>query len=306
LGQGGVLSADQVQSVAEAIRFYELVGMPSRSLAQNTRVAYRTDLGMLEGFLGTRGIDRIHDVKLLDLDVFLAELDAEGYSPASRERYVYCLKAFFRSLKRYGVIPENPALELRPPRVPRREPRYLTKDEYGRLLRVCSHHPRDAAVIELLLQTGMRVGECARLKVGDIDLPTRISKEPDAVGTVRVKRKGGKTDSIPLNYKACQALAAWLRARPTTDSRTLFLTKYRNPLSRRSIQELVVRYLVDAGIRSASAHTLRHTHATHHLIAGTDLRTIQANLGHAHISTTALYLALAKKEQRKAMQENAL
>ena len=186
------------------------------------------------------------------------------------------------------------------------EKQLIGEDEYQRLLRACSHNPRDAAVIEVLLQTGMRLSELARLTIYDVEIPKRINREPDNTGTVRVKRKGGKVDTIPLNYKACQALAAWLKLRPEVDFATLFVTKFNTPMSKRGIQYTVSKYLQAADIKNASVHTLRHTMATHHIARGTDLKTIQATLGHASLETTARYISLAKTTQRKALQEHAL
>ena len=182
----------------------------------------------------------------------------------------------------------------------------MSEVEYQRLLRVCSHHPRDAAIVEVFLQTGMRLSELARLTLNDLELPTRITRDPDNTGTVHVTRKGGKIDTIPLNYKACQALAAWLKVRPAVEHDALFVTKFRTSIGKRAIQQAIQKYMNEAGIVHASVHTLRHTMATHHIARGTDPKTIQEALGHASLTTTTIYISLAKKAQRKALQEHAL
>jgi site-specific recombinase XerD len=169
-----------------------------------------------------------------------------------------------------------------------------------------SHNPRDAAIVEVLLQTGVRLPELTRLTVDDIEIPKRINREPDNTGTVRVKRKGGKVDTIPLNYKACKALDTWLKVRPDMDHPALFVTKFSTPMGKRAVQHTVSKYLQTAAIKGASVHTLRHTMATHHIARSTDPKTIQETLGHASLETTAGYIALAKKTQRKALQEHAL
>ncbi len=174
------------------------------------------------------------------------------------------------------------------------------------MLRCCSHHIRAAAIIELFLQTGMRLAELAHLTLSDVELPKRITRDPDNMGTVRVTRKGGKRESIPLNYKACQALAAYLKHRPNVDHDGLFVTKFKTPMSARAIEYMVTKYLEEAGITNASVHTLRHTMATDHVARGTDLKTVQETLGHASLATTAIYVSLAKQAQKKALQEHAL
>jgi site-specific recombinase XerD len=133
-------------------------------------------------------------------------MDKRGYQPSTRNRKTHSIKNWFKFLYHQGVIAENIAYRLIPPRAVKPEPRFLSEAEYARLLRACSHHPRDAAIIELFLQTGMRLSELARLMLGDLELPPKINRDPDNMGTVRVTRKGDKVDTFPLNYKACQAL----------------------------------------------------------------------------------------------------
>jgi site-specific recombinase XerD len=158
----------------------------------------------------------------------------------------------------------------------------------------------------VLLQTGMRLSELANLTMTDGEIPKRITRDPDNTGSVRVRRKGNKTQVIPLNYKACQALDAWLRVRPGVDFDALFVTKFKAPMSPRAIQYRVKKYLDEAGIKGASVHTIRHTFGTHHAARGTDLKTIQEMMGHADLATTSIYVSLAKKAQRQALQEHAL
>ena len=149
----------------------------------------------------------------------------------------------------------NPAAQLVAPRVIKKEPRYLSEEEYRRLLRACSHHARDAAVIEVFLQTGMRLSELAGLTLSDVELPKRITRDIESMGSVRVRRKGGKVERIPLNYKACQALAAYLKVRPKVEHDGLFVTKFKSRMSARSIEYMVSKYLSETGIRHASVHT---------------------------------------------------
>ena len=206
-----------------------------------------------------------------------------------------------------GITSHNIADKLIPPSVVKNEPRFLTEAEYQRLLRECSHKPRDAAIIELFLQTGMRLSELAKLQLQDIDIPKRITPDPDNMGYVRVRRKGGKYVYIPLNHKACKALAAYLLVRPDIAGETaLFISQFKRPMSIRAIQERVTKYAQEAGIQATSVHVLRHTMATHHVARGTDLKTVQEILGHADLKTTSIYVSLAKTAQRKALQEHAL
>ncbi len=295
-----------VETLAQAVVLFERVGMPARNLSLRTRTEYSNDLADVVAYLERGGITKLAKISLHHLTGYQAEMDRRGYKSTTRNRKTYAIKSFFQFLHTQGIIRDNIARRLIPPRANRPEPRFLSEAEYQRLLRTCCHHPRDAAIIEVFLQTGMRLSELARLTLDDIELPNRISRDPDNTGSVRVTRKRGKTDTIPLNYKACQALVAWLNVRPRITADALFVTKFRGPMGMRAIQKVVEKYVAEAGIRHASVHTLRHTMAAHHAARGTALKTIQDTLGHESLTTTTIYLALAKKTQRKALQEHAL
>src|SRR5260221_656890 len=123
----------------------------------------------------------------------------------------------FGFLAATGVISHNPTQQLIPPEREHKEPRFLTKQEYQALLRACSHETRDAAIIELILQTGIRLSEVARLTIHDIELPLRINRDPVNTGSIFLPGKGRKERSLPLNYKVCRSLKAWLAIRPEID-----------------------------------------------------------------------------------------
>jgi len=296
-----------VETVQEAVALFETVGMPSRNLSARTRVEYSRDLEELVAFLETHGVRTLGEVSLARLQAYQASLEGTDYSSATRRRKTHSAKSFFRFLHAYGVATQDLGARLIPPPTPHRAPRFLSEEEFGALRRACSQHPRDAALIELFLQTGLRLSEVSLLTVDDLQMPDQISPAADDVGFVQVVRRGGGQEQIPLNFKVCHALKRMLDARPPSVShRSLFVSRLGRALSKRRIQAAVAKYLSGAGITGASVHTLRHTMATHHIARGTDLSTVQDTLGHADISTTALYVPLAKKAQRQALQEHAL
>ena len=216
-----------VNTLTQALAQFETIGMPARNLATRTRHEYARDLRDLLSYLAQCGTMRLDEVRAWELEGYLAELDRRGLQGSTRNRKVHTLKTFFSWLVGQELLAANPAVRLIAPRAIKKEPRYLSEEEYRRLLRACSHHARDAAIIEVFLQTGMRLSELSRLTLADVELPKRITRDIESMGSARVQRKGGKIERIPLNYKACQALAAYLKVRPTVEHDGLFVTNSR-------------------------------------------------------------------------------
>ena len=291
----------------------EFVGvyMPFRDLAQKTREEYERDVRDLVEYLSSLGLQYWDEVGLKHLQDYLAELDKRKLTASTRNRKTYSIKTFYNSLVSRGHIISNPAERLIPPPIPQREPRFLSIAEYNALLAQISN-PRDKAIVTIFLQVGLRLSELSGLRVTDVQLPGRVTKDPENVGLIRIKRKGSKKEHQPLNWKACEALKNWLKAREAilrrqqTDSDALFLNKYGEALSNRSIQRMLEKYLDQAGIEYASVHTLRHTAATHYAAKGGDIKSIQDMLGHSSLETTQLYVSLAQKVQQQMVQKLAL
>ena len=290
----------------KAIDLFETIYMPSRNFTPQSREAYKLDVAQLCAFLVNGGVTRLDQVSLTHLQSFLAHLDARGLSGVTRRRKTASVKALFNFLAASGFLKNNVAKQLIPPEREHKEPRFLTAQEYQALLRACTHETRDAAIIELLLQTGIRLSEAVRLTTYDIEIPTNVRADGENMGSISIKGKGRKSRTLPLNYKACKALKAWLKVRPNTTESALFITKFREPMGARAIQRMVAKYLKEAGIKDASVHTLRHSFATHHVAKGTDLKAVQEALGHESLETTAIYVSTAKAALKRYLHNNAL
>ncbi len=293
-------------SLEKGIELFETVYMASRNLAERTRVEYKTDVTQLAKFLKTQGVTQAEKIGLSHLQAFLAHLDTKGLTGVTRRRKTASIKALFGFLTTSSLIGHNPTRELIPPEREYKEPRFLTTQEYRALLRACAHETRDAAIIELILQTGIRLSEVTRLTTHDIEFPPRINRDPANTGSIFIQGKGRKQRTLPLNYKACRALKAWLAIRPDIPDAALFVTKFRESMGPRAIQRVVKKYLDEAGIQNASCHSLRHSFATHHVAKGTSLRTIQEALGHTDLKTTSIYVSMAKEAMKRDLQDHAL
>lgn len=294
-------------SLDDALTGYRSVHLASRNFADRTRREYTTDLVDLLGFLkGSCGVTRVAQADKRHLESYLAELDRRGLMGSSRRRKVASIRSFFAFLLDQELIASDPARKLVPPEREHYQPRVLTEVEYKRLQLAVAHQTRDAALIELVLQTGVRLSELARMSVGDLELPAKITKEPTNVGSVRILGKGRKTRTITLNWKACRAIHSYLCIRPAVDDSRLFISKFGSGLSPRAIEYLVSKYLTEAGIIGASVHSLRHTFATQHVKNGTKLDVVRQALGHADLKTTAIYVGLARDVMDRELQANAL
>lgn len=296
-------------TIEQGLSEFESVYMPARNYSPRTREEYKSDLADLSRHLKEQGIELWQAVTLRDLQRYQAELDRRNLAPSSRNRKTYSIKTFFNFLVQTGYLGDDPSTRLIPPTIPQKERRFLSEDEYQSLLSEV-YSTRDKAILEVFLQTGLRLSELVRLSVNDLELPKRITREPENVGLLKVRRKRAKEVVLPLNWKACEALTIWLREREQLAKKgateALFLSKYRKQMSPRAIRYLVEKYVSRAGVAHASVHTLRHTMATHYLAKGGDLKSIQEMLGHESLVTTQIYVGLAKKVQRQMVQELAL
>src|SRR3712207_3159737 len=233
-------------TVAAAIQLFATVGMPAKNLSRHTRINYLHDVTDLQHFLAERGVTSLSEVSLRHLQAYQAEMDRRGYASSTRNRKTQSIRILFQFLHSNGITEHNIAAQLIPPAIQKHEPRFLSEAEYQRLLRAASHNQRDAAIIELFLQTGMRLSELAKLKITDIEIPKRITQDVDTMGLVRIRRKGGKTATIPLNYKVCKAVAAYLQVRIDVGYPALFLSQFKQPMSIQAIQERVKKYMTEA------------------------------------------------------------
>ena len=269
-----------------------------RGAAINTVAAYRRDLSQWQertnGDLSPVGVER-----------FLVSLYNDGVKPASVNRKKAALSAFAKYLVGEGVLAQNPVARVEgAARQEKPLPHVLTAAQTGTLLaapdRTTLRGRRDAAFLELLYATGLRVSECCDLRVGDIDTK-------DAV--VRVTSgKGGKERRVPVGKPALSALASYradfenaVPTDPLFPSRT---GSGNAPVSRGTIFRAIQTHAKAAGLpQIPSPHWLRHSFATHLLSGGADIRAIQEMLGHARVSTTQVYTHVSTGRLRAAYRD---
>jgi integrase/recombinase XerD len=270
-----------------------------RELSPATVAAYGQDLATFGRFLARRGTSQVEEVRPRDVTEHLIELTNAKLSARSQARALVALRQLFRFLKAERLCELNPTEDIDLPRFGRRLPQFLTVAEVESLLaapdRRTERGLRDAAMLETLYATGLRVSELLRLRLADLNF--------DA-GYLVTLGKGRKERLVPLGELAIAGLQTYLEvARPAfTKGRatnTLFLSSRGRAMSRQGFWKLIGRYAVVAGIRKRiSPHKLRHSFATHLLERGADLRAVQAMLGHTDIGTTEIYTHLSRTHLR--------
>ena len=285
--------------------------MASRNFAQNTRKSYKQDVRGFIGYLVAAGLKKWEELELKHLQGYMAELDRQDYADSSRQRKAVAIQTFIKFLLMREVIQTDPTIHFQIPKVSRKEPRFLSEEEYNALLAQITNS-RDRAIVMTFLQVGLRVQELVNLTIYDIEIPKKLTKSPEDVGTARIRRKGGEVQMLYLNWKACEALKAYLRERErivkikATTTQKIFLNKYGQGMSVRAVQRCVDKYLEQASIKNASVHTLRHTSATNYVARGANIRDVQDMLGHKSLETTQIYVAVVKKRQKEMVQDFAL
>lgn len=269
--------------------------LKSQKRASATILAYGNDITQLINFLKEKGVTSATAVNPSLLDGFKADLVKKGYTAKSISRKINSLKTFFRFLKGEGAIENDPATSVTHPKYEVKPPRILSKLEYRALRDSCRGDARISAIVELMLQTGVRIGEVANLSIEDFK-GNEIYIKP-------FESHDGRT--IPLNKAAKEALERYLGERPKVKEKAIFVTKTGRPFLIRNIRSSIERFFDLAGIKDAKVNDLRHTWVFHHLAAGTPLVTISKLAGHKRLSTTEKYLKLIgeKKEGTIKLEE---
>lgn len=273
-----------------------------RELSVATVEAYGHDLGVFASFLAGRGVVEVVAVRPVDVLDYLAALTTNGLSARSQARALVAQRQFFKFLRVERICETNPTEEVDLPCFGRKLPSFLTLDEVDRLLaapdRISPRGMRDAAMLETLYATGLRVSELVKLRLGDMNL--------DA-GYLVALGKGKKQRIVPLGEAAIVLLRSYIESARSSFLReslastvdSVFLTRLGRRMTRQGFWKILGAHARAAGIRKAlSPHKLRHSFATHLVERGADLRSVQAMLGHADIGTTEIYTHLSRAHLR--------
>jgi integrase/recombinase XerD len=271
-----------------------------RALSPRSVEAYARDLGKLCAHAEQQGVASPSGIDGTLVSTYMVALGKQGIGARSAVRHLSAVRGFAKFLLRERVIEGDPCALVDRPRVGRRLPKVLSFDEISRILDAPPatgvRGLRDRAILQVMYAAGLRVSEVVGLKLADVDR---------SKGVVSAFGKGQKRRLVPLGEHALDAIDAYLRVRGESPkaaaSSALFLSPRGGALTRQAVWKMLGGYARGAGVQKPSSpHKLRHSFATHLLEGGADLRSVQALLGHADISTTEIYTHLADDHVRAA------
>ena len=303
-------TSEVTHSLPDAIDGFLVHVQLERGLSDHTVAAYARDLQRLSVALGEDA--SVSALNATRLEAHIEWLrDDQGLSARSTARALSAIRTFCKYLVREGLRDDDPSKLVPSPRLGRPLPSVLAVPEATRLAEVPNLEDprgiRDAAMLELLYGSGLRVSELTSLRLGDVDTQR---------GVVRCTGKGAKTRLVPMGEFALTALERYLStSRPELLARAtkrglrrmpqaLFISARGRGLTRQAVWKNLKRYAVAAGVKSSvSPHILRHSFASHMLEGGADLRAVQAMLGHADLATTQIYTHVSRGALKRAYDD---
>jgi integrase/recombinase XerD len=286
------------------IKKYRNYLLLEKSLSPNSIDAYMTDLNKLSGFLENEGL-KAEEVKLDDLQQFIAQLYDLGINARSVARIISGIKSFYNFLALDGYMQADPTELLETPKIGLKLPTVLSLDEIEKLMFVIDlstkEGQRNKAILEVLYSCGLRISELTKLKFSDLFFDE---------GYIKVEGKGSKQRLVPISHAAINEIEKYLYYRREMDIKKgsediLFLSNRGTAISRIMIFHFIKQYADQARIKKTiSPHTFRHSFATHLLEGGANIRAIQLMLGHEKITTTEIYTHMDREYLRQEIIEH--
>lgn len=272
----------------ELINEYIMYLKIEKKLSENTLNSYKEDLIMFNEYIKK-------DFLKLNQNDFINYLTKNNFKPTSKNRKISAFRSFYKYLEINELIKENPTQNLDNLKTSKKLPKYLTEEETNKLLNFkckTKYDYRNKAMIELMYATGMRVSELCDLKISDVDLHNSV---------LRCITKGNKERIMPFGEIANIYLEIYINnyrdsflKRKTNEY--LFLNNKGSKITRQGFYINLEQIKKITGIKKdLSPHMIRHSFATHLLMHGADLRSVQELLGHEDIKTTQIYTHLTNK-----------
>ncbi len=267
---------------------------------KNTTLAYSIDIEQLVDYLESNDVYSILHVQEKMLEDFIKSLEKNSYTIKTISRKINSIKTFFKFLNIDGHLKFIPTSTLVHQKAEIKAPRILNKLEYRSLRDAARNDIRTFAMIELLIQTGLRISELAEIKLNELNLDVTNPK-------ISIPFRNSITArEIPLNKAAIEAIKNYLNERPKVNSDYLFITKSGNTILIRNIRSTIDKYFKEAGVENAKVNDLRHTFVAFHIQNGMNLLTLSKISGHKRVTTTEKYLEYIEAPKISDKQELAI
>ena len=273
---------------------FETFLIKEKHASENTVNAYMKDLEHFRDFIVSRSIDRLSDVSNSDIVAYLMELKKQGRSKSTVNRRLTSIRTFYKYLLREGKVRENPAEDIKSPRIEKKDIEFLSIDEVNRLMTLPDESTkgiRDRAILELMYATGIRASELIDMKLDDLNM---------RMGFVKCTGEHSKARIIPIGRPARHALEDYVYdARPVllkkSTNEKLFVNYAGESMTRQGLWKILKEYGEEAGLKiRLTPQVLRNSFAVHMLQNGADIKSIQELMGHEDIAATQAYLAVTK------------
>lgn len=274
---------------------FEKYLIEEKKASANTCRAYERDIKQFKIFLSERGIEQVYDAVNSDIVAYLMELKSQGKTKATLNRKMASIRTYYGFLQKKEGLIENPADNIKTPKIAKKEIDYLEPDEVTRLMEIPDDSEkgmRDKAILELLYATGIRAGELISMEMADLNL---------RMGFVTCDGENIRARIIPVGRMARNALEKYIKnARPrmvrnNENERSLFVNFQGKALTRQGLWKILKEYGVKCQLRtSLTPQVLRNSFAIHMLQNGADIKSLQELMGHEDISATQVYLAFTK------------
>jgi site-specific recombinase XerD len=267
--------------------------LKTKGRADATIIAYSKDIEQLVDYLERSNVLNAHEVSKGDIDNFLKHLSDANYTKKTISRKINAIKTFFKHLTDEKLIESDPAQYVQHPKLEQNAPRILSKIEYRALRDTVKDDTRTKAIVEILLQTGVRISELAAMKMAHVHL-----LENDAQSYLEIpgtRSTPGRT--IPLNKAVKESIENFIKERPNSKIDNVFVTKTGNPLLVRNIRATLGRYFKQVGLENVTVNDLRHTFVAEHLRRGASVLLVSKVAGHKRLTTTENYLKYIERKE---------
>lgn len=242
---------------------------------------------------------KLKDITEDSLKKYVNTLKKANYDPKSISRKINSIKSFYRFLKENNLVKLDPSEILHHPKIKDTPPRCLTKEEYTKLKSTCVNDLRTYTMIELLLQTGIRIGELCRLKLSDICYKSKV--KPYAIRIDKYESSSARV--VPLNLSAAETLCKFMNSLDLKNKNVyIFITRSGKPIIIRNARTYISNAMKKAKIHNATVNDLRNTFIFHQLKNGENILRLSQIVGHKNLSSTIKYSKIKKGKYQPKTQ----